>query len=377
MSRTVIHPVTCRKELNDFLHVTNLIYADCPQYVPDLETDIRELFSNKKFPETESSFLQGFVAYQDDEPVGRIVGIVNQQANSKWKTNVVRFSLIEFIDEYEVSKALIDAVIKWGRERGMDTLQGPLGITDLDKEGMLVEDFHLMGSMNTIYNHAYYPRHMEKLGMHKEVDWVQIRVNVPDGVPAKYARVAKFVREHMGLHVKKVNDREISKGGYGRRIFQLINKEYASLFGFSDLSLQQIDEFIDKYIKLIDKKLMTVVENDKDEIVGVAITMASLAKAMQKSRGKLLPFGWFHLLKALKWKHEDNVEMLLIAVRKDWQGKGVNALFFDDLIPIFNQYGFEWAETGPQLEDNVRELSQWKVLDPQFVKRRRCYSLSI
>ena len=374
MSRTIIQQVTSKKTLRDFLHVTKLIYDGCPQYVPDLEGDIRELFGKKKNEDADSSIIRGFVAYQDGKAVGRVAAIVNRKANKTWNNKVVRFSLIEFIDDYEVSKALIDAVAKWGKEMGMDTIQGPLGVTDFDKEGMLLEDFHLMGSMNTIYNHAYYPVHMEKMGLQKAADWVQIRVKVPHGVPEKYARVARFVKEKMGLRVRKVNDYDIAKGGYGRRIFELINKEYASLFGFSQLSTKQIDEFIDKYIKLIDKRLMTVVENEQDELVGVAITMGSLSNAMRKADGKLLPFGWYHLLKALKWQHEDNVEMLLIAVRKDLQGKGVNALFFDDLIPIYNKYGFDWAETGPQLEDNIRELSQWKVLDPQFVKRRRCYT---
>jgi hypothetical protein len=255
----------------------------------------------------------------------------------------------------------------------MDTIQGPMGITDFDKEGMLIEDFHLTGTMNTIWNPDYYPRHMEALGFQKAVDWVQIRIQIPQETPLRYSRTAQYVREQIGLRVVKLSPSDVDKGNYGQRVFQLLNQAYEPIFGFSSLTDQQIDYFLEKYLKLIDLRLIPVVLNEKDELVGVAITMGSMTKAMQKANGRLWPTGWYHLIKALKWKHADSAEMLLIGVRPDYQGMGVNALFFDDLIPIYNQYGFKWAETGPQLEDNVRELSQWKPLKPEFVKRRRCY----
>ena len=192
-------------------------------------------------------------------------------------------------------------------------------------------------------------------------------------MPARYARTAQYVREQVGLRVIKVSSKDIGKGDYGKKIFSLLNDAYKPIFGFSSLSEKQIDQFVKKYLGLIDKKLIPLVVNEKDELVGVAITMGCLSRAMRKARGRLWPTGWWHLLKALKWRSEESAEMLLIAVRPDYQGMGVNALFFDDLIPIYNEYGFKWAETGPQLEDNVRELSQWKPLKPEFVKRRRCY----
>ena len=285
----------------------------------------------------------------------------------------MRFALIEFVDDEEVSRALVDAVAQWGRSFGMDAIEGPMGITDFDKEGMLVEDFNLTGTMNTIYNPAYYPRHMEALGFRKAVDWLQVRIQVPQEVPARYARTAQYAREQIGLRVIKLTNSDIMKGGYGKKVFDLLNTAYHSIFGFSELSERQVNDFMDKYLKLIDKKLIPVVVNDQEEIVGVAITMGCLSHAMQKAKGRLWPIGWWHLLKAMKWQREESAEMLLVAVRPDYQGLGVNALFFDDLIPIYNQYGFRWAETGPQLEDNVRELSQWKPLNPEFVKRRRCF----
>ncbi len=359
----------------DFMHVTDLIYRSCPQYVPDLETDIREQFDLRTNPGLEFSEVQPFLALRDGKAVGRIVGVINSHANDKWNTRNVRFSMIEFIDDLQVSKALTDAVMEWGRERGMECIHGPLGITDFDKEGMLVEDFDLIGSMNTIYNHPYYPRHMEQLGFTKEVDWVQVHVDVPENVPPRFARIAAVVRERMGLRVIKLTDNAITHQGLGHKIFQLLNEAYAPLFGFSAFSDGQIDFFVKKYLRLIDKRLMPVVVNRDGEIVGVAITMGSLNHAMQKTHGRLWPTGWMHLLRAVKWRHEDGVEMLLVAVHPRYQGKGVNALFFDDLIPIYNDSGFRWAETGPQLENNMKELSQWDELKPKYIKRRRCYTL--
>jgi len=379
MGRIDVVKLGSKRELHDFIRVPYHIYEHCPQYVPDLESSICELFDPQKNPAFEFSHIQPFVAYSlgDDEssktPVGRIVGIINRKANERWQTRHVRFALIEFVDDEEVSRALVDAVAQWGRSFGMDAIEGPMGITDFDKEGMLVEDFNLTGTMNTIYNPAYYPRHMEALGFRKAVDWLQVRIQVPQEVPARYARTAQYAREQIGLRVIKLTNSDIIKGGYGKKVFDLLNTAYHSIFGFSELSERQVNDFLDKYLKLIDKKLIPVVVNDQEEIVGVAITMGCLSQAMQKAKGRLWPIGWWHLLKAMKWQREESAEMLLVAVRPDYQGLGVNALFFDDLIPIYNQYGFRWAETGPQLEDNVRELSQWKPLNPEFVKRRRCF----
>ena len=373
MEKIDVVKISCKQEMENFICLPHFIYQDCPQYVPDLDGDIRDLFDRHKNPAYEFSQIQPFVAYRHEVCVGRIVGIINRKANERWQTRNVRFSMMEFIDDLSVSKALIDVVSKWGLSQGMDTIQGPMGITDFDKEGMLVEDFHLMGSMNTVYNPDYYPRHMEALGFEKEVDWVQIRINIPKEVPARYARTAQYVREQIGLRVIKLTHEEIYHRGYGQKVFDLLNEAYKPIFGFSELSPAQIYDFLNKYLRLIDKQLIPVVVNPQQEVVGVAITMGSLSRAMQKAKGRLWPFGWWPLLKALKWRREDNAEMLLVAVRPDYQGMGVNALFFDDLIPIYNKLGFKWAETGPQLEDNVRELSQWKPLKAEFVKRRRCY----
>lgn len=377
MEEIKVVKVGSKQEMDDFLNVTDKIYAGCSQYVPDMRSDVRAMFNSIGDASQRTSEAQPFVAYRGQEVVGRVVGVVNKKANDTWKTHNVRFSMIEFIDDLAVSKALLDAVEAWGKAQGMDKLQGPMGVTDFDKEGMLVEDFELRGSMTAYYNPAYYPKHMEQLGFEKEVDWLQIRINIPKEVPARYVRVAQYAREQFGLKVKFAKRHEVQKGEYGPKIFKLLNEAYAPIFGFSAFSQKQAQMFLDKYVPLFKMDMVPLVENDQGELVGIAVTMPSLTEALQKSHGRLWPTGWYHLLKSLKWKHEDNTEMLLVAVRPDYQGLGVNALFFDKLIPIYNKYGIKWAETGPQLEDNVRELTQWKPLHPGTVKRRRCWMRKI
>lgn len=374
MNEIDIRKVSTKKDLRDFVQLPYKLYAGNSCYVPDLESDIYNVFNPSQNPGLEFTDIMPFMAYDaQGNAVGRIVGIINHRANQKWNTRNVRFGLIEFVDDRRVSAALLSAVETWGKEHGMEQIQGPMGIFDFDKEGMLVEDFDQLSSMITIYNPPYYPAHLEALGYEKEVDWIQVCIEIPKEVPEKYARVARLSKEMFGLTVRKLTHADIYKRGYGRKVFELLNQAYAPLFGYTELSDRQIDEYVNRYLPLIDKRLIPVVENDKGEIVGVAITMGSLSHALQKAKGRLFPFGWYHLLKALKWKREEKVDMLLIAVRPDYQGLGVNALFFDDLIPIYNQYHFRYAETGPQLEDNVKELLQWGPLHPAYTKRRRCY----
>lgn len=362
--------------MNDFARLPDRLYRDSPQYVPDMEQDIRDAFNPMKNAGLQFCEVQPFVAYMWSTPVGRIVGIINHRANEKWGVRCVRFGMIEFIDHEEVSQKLLAAVEQWGCERGMNCIQGQLGITDFDKEGMLVEDFDLTGAMTSIYNHAYYPRHMDALGYQKAVDWIQLRVEVPKQLPERFLRVARLAKEKFGLRVRVMTKKDV-RGDYARRAFALFNQCYSQLFGFTEFTSEQTEEFIKKYFQLVDLRLVPIVENKEGEIVGIAVTMVSLVEALQKSRGRLWPLGWWHLLKALRFRKADHAEMLLIAVRPDYQGLGVNALFFEHLIPIYNEYGIRRAETGPQLEDNIKALSQWKAFNPQAVKRRRCYKKKI
>ena len=313
-----VKKVRNRREMNDFIRFPEKLYSGFPYYVPDMESDIRDTFNPQKNAGLEFSDIQAFVAYDGEgNTVGRIVGIVNRRANEKWGTRNVRFGFIEFVDDADVSAALLNAVEAWGRERGMDCIQGPMGIFDFDKEGMLVEDFDQAGSLITIYNYPYYPRHLEALGYEKEVDWVQVRINVPEAVPPKYERVARLSKELFGLRVRKLTGKDIA-AGYGHKVFRLLNEAYSPLFGYTELSERQIDLYVRRYIPLINLEMVPVVENEKGEMVGVAVTMGSLSEALRKSKGRLFPFGWYPLLRALKWKHEEKAELLLVAVRPDY-----------------------------------------------------------
>ena len=273
-------------------------------------------------------------------------------------------------------KALLEKVEEFGRQHGMNEIQGPLGFTDFDREGMLIEGFDKLGTMSTIYNYPYYPKFLEELGYNKDADWMEMKMQVPDHIPEKYARVSELTLKRYKLHIKKLNGNDdIFKKGYGQKIFNVLNAAYAPLFGFSKLTQKQIDQYVKEYLPMADMRMITLVESDEtNELIAVGISIPSIVRALQKSRGKLFPFGWFHILKSLKWKHEDGVELLLIAVLPEYQGKGINSLLFNDLIPVYQKMGFKWAETNPQLEENTKGLAQWTYLNPEIPKRRRCYT---
>lgn len=376
--KCIVKIVQTKRQMDDFVRLPRKIYKGNPYYVPDLEMDVRGWFDPKRNPGLQHCDVVPFVAYREDgEAVGRIAGIINRKANQIWKGNCVRFSWIEFVDDTDVSQALLQAVEEWGRGKGMDSIQGPLGISDFDKEGMLIEDFDKMGSPITIYNPPYYPEHMALHGYGKEVDWVQVKLEVPKEVPARFARVRKMVCDMYGLKVRKLTMQEVFQGGYGRKIFQLLNDAYSQLFGYTPHSEEEADAFVSQYIRMLDLRMLPMVEDGEGNLVACSITMPNLSRALQKSGGRLFPFGWYHLLRALKFKHEDEVELMLIAVLPEWQALGINALVFDDLIPIFNEKGFRWAETGPMLENNMKVLTQWKVFNHVVFKRRRCFSKDI
>ena len=376
MKTLTVVSVHSSKVMKDFIAFPKKLYANCQQFVPDLDADVRNMFNPKRNSGLSFSEVEGFVAYRNDEPVGRVVAIINRHANEKWNTKAVRFSFLDFIDDDEVSAILLHTVEQWGKSRGMNKVEGPLGITDYDKEGMLISDFDMMGSMVTYYNYPYYPAHMERLGYQKAVDWLSIRIKVPKETPAKYARVAKLAPEMFDVHTRILTKKEI-RNGYIYKVFDLLNASFAPLFGFSAFTNDQAKEFMNIYLPLLKTEMIPVVENSKGELISIAVTIGSLSHALRKTKGKLFPFGWYHLLKALKWKNEDTVELLLIAVRPDMQGLGITAMLFDRLVEAYNKEGFEWAETGPQLEDNFKELSLWNALKPRYVKRRRCFQKDI
>lgn len=373
-----IKKVSNKAELKKFIRFNYEMYKNNPYSVPDLLEDMLKTFDPKKNPAFEFCEADYFLAYKNERLVGRIAAIINRRANETWNKQAVRFGWIDFIDDLEVSKALIDTVIAWGRSRGMNTLEGPLGFTDMDAEGMLIEGFDQLSTMATIYNFPYYPKHMEQLGLEKAMDWIEMKLMVPEKTPEKYVRIAEIVKKKYDLHVRKLkNMKEIRRTGIGYKVFDLINEAYAPLFGYSKMTQRQIDQYVNEYLPILDLQMVTLVEDKDNQLVGVGISMASLSTTLQKAKGKLFPFGWIHFLKTLYFKRPPVLDLLLVAVKPEYQNKGVNALLFTDLIPIYIKYGFEWGETNPELEINDKVQSQWQYLDHKIHKRRRCFTKKI
>ncbi len=373
-----IKRVTKKSELKRFIRFNYEFYKNNPYAVPDLYDDMLGTFSPKKNAAFEFCEADYFLAYREGRIVGRVAAIINHRANEQWQKKTVRFGWIDFIDDLEVSRALIGAVKQWGKERGMDTIEGPLGFTDMDAEGMLIEGFDQLSTMATIYNYPYYPQHMEKLGMEKSADWVEMKIYVPDEIPEKHKRISDIIARKYNLHVRKLTSkREVLRSGLAHDIFRLINDAYAPLFNFSRMTERQIDQYVKMYVPVLDLRMVSIVENEQNEIVAVGISMASLSEALQKAKGRLLPFGWFYLLKALFWKRPKMLDLLLVGVRPDYQNKGVNALLFTDLIPVYQQLGFEYAESNPELELNEKVQNQWQYFKTEQHKRRRCFKAQI
>lgn len=370
-----IKKVSNRKELKKFVRFNYEFYKDNPYAVPDLYEDMMNTYSKdvKKNPAFEFCEADCFMAYRDGKIVGRVAAIINHKANKTWDKKDVRFGCVDFVDDIEVSRALLETVAEWGRERGMDSIAGPLGFTDMDPEGMLVEGFDRMGTMATIYNYPYYPEHMQRLGFRKDADWVEYLLKVPDKLPDKHKRIAEMIMKRYDLRIKKVTKKEVQQEGYGQKIFDLINTAYAPLYGYSKMNQAQIDVFVRQYLGILDLRMVSLVVDKDDNLVAVGITMASISEALRKAKGKLFPFGWFHLAKALFWKRPKVLDLLLVAVAPEYQNKGVNAILFYDLIPIFQKLGFECGESNPELELNTKVQAQWTYFESEQHKRRRAF----
>lgn len=369
----IIKKVSSKKELKTFIRFNYELYKGNPYSVPDLYDDMLGTFSPKKNPAFEFCEADYFLAYKNDRVVGRVAAIINHRANDTWQKKEVRFGWIDFIDDEEVSEALLDTVAQWGKERGMKSIVGPLGFTDMDAEGMLIDGFDQLGTMSTIYNYPYYQKHMEKLGFEKDADWVEFKMKVPEAIPEKFVRISEIILQKYKLKIKKLKRKEIKEKNYGQRIFDLINEAYAPLYGYSKMTQGQIDQYIKMYLPLIDLRMVSIIEDEEGNLIAAGISMPSLSEALQKAKGKMLPFGWYHLLKALFIKKPKILDLLLVGVKPEYQSKGVNALLFYDLIPVYQQLGFEYGESNPELEDNKKVQSQWSVFNPEQHKRRRAY----
>ena len=368
-----IKPVKTRKELKQFIRFNYELYKENPYSVPDLYEDMLGTFDPKRNAAFEFCEAEYFLALRDGEIVGRVAAIINNRANEKWDVKAVRFGWIDFIDDIEVSKALLDTVEKWGREHGMSEIQGPLGFTDFDAEGMLIEGFDRISTMATIYNYPYYPVHMEQLGYEKEADWIELLIKVPDEVPDKIKRIAGMVAKRFELKAEKLSSNRELERKYGQDIFDLVNKCYAPLYGYSPLSSKQIEQYIKMYLPLVDRRMITLITEKSGKLVGVGVSIASLAVALQKAKGRLFPFGWFHILKALFVKRPTRLDFRIVAIDPDFQGKGVHAMKINEILPNYIKMGFKDVESNPELENNNKVQAQWEYFKTEQHKRRRCF----
>ena len=319
-----------------------------------------------------------YLAYNEKgEIVGRVAAIINDIANRDWDHAEVRFGWMDFIDDKEVSKALIEAVIAFGRKYGMKQISGPLGFTDFDNEGCVVEGFDDISSFNLKYNYPYYQDHFEALGFGKVNDWLEYRIYVPDQVPEKVSRAAAIVQERYGLHLRKITKRQVNKENYGRKIFDLINRSYANLFDFTVLPDDVIDSYVNTYLGLVDLRYITLVEDKEGRLVAVSLTMPSIAHAAQKCGGYLFPLGWWHLLKSTYIKHEEALELLMIAVDPEYRNRGVHSIIFNELIPQLIEGGFKYGESNAEMESNNAVQNLWNLYRRDFKRRRRVFSKEI
>lgn len=367
-----IREVTSKKELKKFVKFNIELYKGNPYHVPGLIEEEMMTLDKEKNPAFEVCDAIYFLAYKDGKVVGRIAGMVNRPSNETWGQKRARFGFVDFIDDDEVVDALFGAVEKWARKQGMEEIHGPMGFTDMDHEGMLIDGFDELGTMATIYNYPYYPVHMERMGYKPDVDWVEYRMTVPDSVPDKYLRIASLVERKYGFKTLHYTSRSRLKADYGRAIFDLINVAYNGLYGYSPLSDRQIDYYIDKYLGILRLDCISVVVDKDGKLVAFGISIPSFSRALQRSGGRLWPLGWYHLLKAIHGKN-DVVDLMLVAVSPEYQNMGVNAMVFADLLPTYIKNGYKFAESNLELADNASVQLQWQYFERRQHRRRRAF----
>ncbi len=372
-------PVKTRRELRRFARFNIRLYKDNPYAVPELIGDTVKTFTPSANAAFDFCEAQTFIALQEGKMVGRVAAILNRKANETWGVRTVRFGWIDFIDDIRVSEALLDAVSAWGKERGMDRLEGPFGFTDFDPEGMLTEGFDRIGTMATIYNYPYYPQHMERLGLKPSAVWVEWMIRFDSIIPPKIDRISKIVLERKNLHLARFDHSKHKEARiYAIKLFELVNECYKPLYGYSAFSDKQIRNFVDRYLFMLDKRLAVIVLDADNEIVAATLTMTSIAKALQKAKGRLFPLGWWHLLKALKWKRSDVMESLFIAVKPEYRNQGLTAVMLKELNINASGAGYRFAESNPNLEDNKKIQDHWVYYEgSEIIKRRAVFYKNI
>ena len=368
--RIELKKVTTKKDLKRFIDFHYQLYKGNKFWCPQIRTDERNTLSRDKNPAFDFCEAEYWVACRGKEIVGRIAGIINHKANERWNEKHVRFGWIDFIDDHEVSRMLVEAVVEWGRSKGMNGIHGPLGFSDMDNEGMLIKGFDELATLASIYNYPYYVEHMEKLGFGKAADWVQYEFEIPPSIPEKVERLSLLVQEKYKLRlIKAKKAKELLP--YAPKMFQTLNAAFKDLYGYTELSRKQVDMYVKAYFGFVRPEFVSFVVDEHDDVVGFGISLPSLTKALQKCEGKLFPFGFLYLLRAMK--KNDTIDMYLNGVRPDYHAKGVNALYYNELQRAYIKYGIKKAITNPQLEDNAKALTIWKNFNGRQHLTRRCW----
>lgn len=394
MSKKVeIRTVKTQEDLSRFIDFYYDLYRGSEFAVPFIRFDEENTLSRSKNPSFEFCDAEYYLACIDGKVVGRVAAIINHRANEEWQKKQVRFGWFDFIDDPEVSRALLDRVATFGRRHGMTEMAGPLGFQDMDREGMLIEGFDRLATAYVIYNYPYYPEHIAAYGsFEKDNDWMEYRIKVPEVTPEKFSKTAEMIQCRYNLHPHRFTYSQLVKKGLGHRLFEILNETYRDLYNFQQLSETQISQLIDQYIKMADLNLVVGVvdksclqgcsQEEIDELggklVGFGVSFPSFSHALQKTHnGKLFPLGWYYLLRVLKWHKTDTVDLLLIGVLPEYRTKGANAIIFNHLIEQYRRYGFKWAEAMPQMETNTKMRNQWQYLEAEQHRRRRCYKRGI
>lgn len=369
-SRLIIKEVTGKKQLNAFIDFSYNLYQGNKYYVPQLKNDVQDTFNPKKNPAFEFCEIKYWLAYKEDKVVGRIAGIINHAFIKKWNNKYMRFGWMDFEADEAIAKALLNQVEIWAVEKGMDAVHGPLGFTNFDYAGLLVEGFDQLGTFATLYNYPYYGSFLENAGYNKDVDWVEYKIKLPKTIPERLEKIAGIVQKRYQFRVVEATTKE-DVMLYAKDIFRLINSAYADLYGMVAMNEKQIDYNINKYLSFIRPDFVSLVLDKNGDLAAFGITMPSLSVALQKANGHLYPFGFLHLLKA--FKKNTLADLCLVAVRKDLQGKGANALLMLQMNRSYIKNNIEYAESNPELEQNTKVQSLWEYFDAVQHKRRRCY----
>lgn len=367
----IIKEVSTKSELKKFIWFGINMYKNCQFAAPPLMMDDLMNLSKGKNPALDFCDTAYFLAYRDKKIVGRIAGIIHPVANETWNHKNARFGWVDFIDDPEVSKALFNAVEAWARSKGMDHLHGPLGFTDLDNEGALIEGFDRVGTLATIYNYPYYIKHYENMGFVKEADWNEYLITVPKALPERFLRISDLVKQKYQLRSLRFDSKKELVKNYAKKIFDLLNVSYQDLFGFTKLNEAQIYFYIKLYFSFFRLDTVFLVVNEKDDLIALGIAMPSFTKALQKAKGSLLPFGWLYMLQALN--KNDIIDLYLMSVHPDYQNKGVNSIIFTEMMPVAAKNGYKFAESNPELETNTKMSSQWDNFEHINHKKRRVF----